>query len=253
MLIGISGQAGVGKTTAANIFVDHFNFTKVSFATEIKEVAKRWWGFTDEQLYGPSSMRNAPDERYSAREAGNYWVCKICCVSEFGTTHFEVKTLALIDTGKPYHCDVCTEQVARAGELNYVGLSAKYHAPRYFLQGVGDKVRQIEPGIWLRLGLEAADAVPNKRAVIDDGRYINEIEAMKKHGGFLIRIKRPVSGLKGEAGKHPSEVQQLKVSDNIFDAVIDNDGTLEGFKQKVIDIAKSLDLQGEAQQLSFNF
>ena len=30
----------------------------------MKRIARDVFGFSDEQLYGPSEMRNAPDERY---------------------------------------------------------------------------------------------------------------------------------------------------------------------------------------------
>lgn len=38
--IAFTGHAGVGKTTSANYLVEHFGFTKLSFAGKLKEIAR---------------------------------------------------------------------------------------------------------------------------------------------------------------------------------------------------------------------
>src|SRR6266404_2066963 len=64
MLVGLSGLAGSGKDTAADHLVAKHNFVKVSLADPLKRMCRDAFDFTDDQLWGPSEKRNAPDERY---------------------------------------------------------------------------------------------------------------------------------------------------------------------------------------------
>ena len=64
MIIGLSGLAGSGKTTVANMLVKNHVFEAISLADPMKRFCKEMFGFSDEQLYGPSSARNAIDPRY---------------------------------------------------------------------------------------------------------------------------------------------------------------------------------------------
>lgn len=42
--IAFIGKAGAGKTTAAQFLVDNFGYTRLSFATPLREVAVKLWG-----------------------------------------------------------------------------------------------------------------------------------------------------------------------------------------------------------------
>lgn len=64
IIIAFSGVAGSGKSTATDYLVKHYGFEVVSFADPIKRICRDVFGFSDEQLWGPSAMRNAPDLRY---------------------------------------------------------------------------------------------------------------------------------------------------------------------------------------------
>lgn len=83
MIIGICGQAGSGKDTAADFLVKDHGFAKVSFADPMKRFCQEIFDFTDEQLWGSSQFRNAPDSRffrgprrysYPEAPAGSVWV-----------------------------------------------------------------------------------------------------------------------------------------------------------------------------------
>jgi hypothetical protein len=64
MFVGVMGLSGSGKDTIADYLVKNHEFIKIAFADKVKEVAKDLFGFSDEQLWGPSEKRNEPDERY---------------------------------------------------------------------------------------------------------------------------------------------------------------------------------------------
>lgn len=83
MIIGICGQAGSGKDTAADFLVKDHGFAKVSFADPMKRFCQEIFDFTDEQLWGASKYRNAPDKRYPNgprrfaypdAPAGSFWL-----------------------------------------------------------------------------------------------------------------------------------------------------------------------------------
>lgn len=69
-LIAIMGQAGSGKDTAAQVICDLVRGAEtIAFADPLKKFCKLAFDFSDEQLWGPSEARNAPDPRYT-REDG---------------------------------------------------------------------------------------------------------------------------------------------------------------------------------------
>ena len=58
MLIGLSGKKEAGKSTVTDYLVKHHQFHEVSWAKPLKEiVGKQLFGMTDEQLYGPQSIK----------------------------------------------------------------------------------------------------------------------------------------------------------------------------------------------------
>jgi len=70
LIVAISGVAGSGKDSAADALVA-IGFERMALADPMKRFAREVYGFTDDQLWGPSSSRNAIDPRwgFSPREA----------------------------------------------------------------------------------------------------------------------------------------------------------------------------------------
>jgi hypothetical protein len=69
-----------------------------------------------------------------------------------------------------------------------------------------------------------------------DFRHRHEIRHVRnvKADGFIpivIRVKRP--GIEKPPFDHRSETEQAEIPDNVFDAVIDNDGTIPDLHSKV--------------------
>ncbi|MEJ2197232.1 MAG: hypothetical protein P8X54_01500 [Desulfuromonadales bacterium] len=71
--------------------------------------------------------------------------------------------------------------------------------------------------------------------LIDDVRFMNELNAIKGHGGLIIKIERP--GFDG-ANNHASETSLDDYA--AWDGTIVNDGTLEEFRAKVGQLAAAL-------------
>ena len=66
-IIGLSGFAGTGKDTVADILVERHNYVKVSMADPLKRFCCDALDFSTDQLWGPSELRNKPDDRYKRK------------------------------------------------------------------------------------------------------------------------------------------------------------------------------------------
>ncbi len=201
---------GTGKDTVADILVNDHGFVKVSLADPIKRAAMDWWHFNEQQMWGPTEMRNAPDKRY---------------IVGFDNTQRDEED---------------------SGEMKRI-----YLTPRHALQMVGTEVgRLVDKRVWVRrclddarrlgeggyaygraLGCYRKASAKPKHVVIPDVRFKNELEDIKRAGGNVILVVRPVLELSAQQKdmQHQSEndLNHLGVNDVFWDHVLHNDGTLE--------------------------
>lgn len=109
---------------------------------------------------------------------------------------------------------------------------------RRFLQLLGEAMRVLDPEYWIK---QAARAMSRPLAagncfVITDVRYVNEAEWIRKNGGVIIRVVRP---LLGPANNHVSELEMEAYN---CDASIYNDGTLSDLAAEVDEIRGALEM-----------
>ncbi|GMV19489.1 MAG: hypothetical protein AMXMBFR56_77130 [Polyangiaceae bacterium] len=193
MIIGISGKAGSGKDTAADVLVRDHGFVRIALADPMKRFARGLWHFTEAQLWGPSQQRNAPDPRYR-RDDGT-----------FLSPRHALQTLGT-EWGRECDPDVwiryalmCAERVMSCAILHYVP----------------------------DLGLVYGNEKPRPRGVvIPDVRFANEMKAIRLAGGQVWRVTRGTS-LGGAESRHVSETGQDSIHDDAFDRLLHNDGPLE--------------------------
>lgn len=256
MIIGLCGLAGSGKDTVADFLVKDHGFVKIALADPLKRVCKEVFAFTDEQLWGPSDMRNAPDERFLQRGAQTSWLCTKCCEELLGK-QFEEKSIGAVLADRD--CPNCKKRMA-AHDQHLVSLPAKFLTPRFALQQLGTEWgRNCYPNVWVDYALRIAKRVLEggyysaqkgftedhlwaakaayelsaeryKGVVISDVRFKNEVDAIKKAGGIVWRIDRPGAGLTGVAAQHVSETEQLSIPPELFNVIIYNNGSLEGLR-----------------------
>lgn len=219
MIISISGPAGSGKDTCADALVKSGDWVKVALADPLKRICYDVFGFTPEQLWGPSEMRNAPDTRY------------------------------------PRYTPEAWEAAREQDELPH---GPQFLSARYALQQLGTEFgRNCYPDIWIEYALRVANSLAVKggynytqrrglshdwypgddnwhsSVVIPDARFRNELEAIRAAGGKLIRIKRPGAGLEGSAGQHVSETEQQGIPDAFFDHVLQNDSDVPTLQSRM--------------------
>ncbi len=98
-------------------------------------------------------------------------------------------------------------------------------SPRDIWIEVGNKMREISPDVWLKnaIACPKCDII-----IISDLRFTNEAFYIKNAGGLVVKVKRP--GLR--LGSDQAEVDLLSYTQ--WDAIIENDGTLDEFNTKII-------------------
>jgi hypothetical protein len=175
LVVGITGTAGSGKTTAARILCDRYDFSRVRLAEPIKKMA-RALGLTHDQVDGP--LKEIPLD-------------ELC--------------------GK---------------------------TPRYVMQTLGTEWgrRTIGEDIWVRIAQkEIGRLVSNGvSVVVDDVRFPDEAEMIKRLGGAMVRVENPVIT---QSTAHESERHIFNIE---VDYVIVNDGSIADLGIGVEGVVSSL-------------
>jgi hypothetical protein len=219
-LVIITGKAGSGKDTFAGFLAEHGS-TCISQADPMKRFARDVFGFSTKQLWGPSECRNAPDPT-SAAEFIILW--------RDGSRY---KQAWLQDIGHP-DASKLLEQWAEQHILGRENLT-----PRHVLQTLGTGFgRYVDKNLWSNYAIGTAEGLleqggsyirgkgrvsgpeQSQFVVITDGRFKNEVLAVKAKGGLAVRIDG--GGLEGTASSHASETEQNSIPNEWFDAVVVN-------------------------------
>lgn len=207
MIIGFCGQAGSGKDTSADFLVKNDLFVKVAFADPLKRICQEVYDFTDDQLWGPSTSRNAPDKRYPRK--------RVMKELAFGVFHEEETEWEYL-TPRYALQKLGTEWGRDCYDNTWVDLALRIHDK---LQK-GDCYYDAKSGLRFTTSM-VSWATPKKDVVISDVRFKNEIDAIRKAGGIVIKLLRG-EGLEGAAGQHKSETELQGIPLESFDFIIDN-------------------------------
>lgn len=243
-IIGVSGQAGSGKDTVAEHLIRSHGFTRVALADPIKRFGYHVFLFSEQQLWGSSSYRNAFDRRYEKQEA---WDEAQGRLEAWGRQYCS----NVLGTDDPDELNKAYKALVRW----FFWLQANHRklSPRIMLQTLGTEWGReaISNDIWINALLTTAKTLlhedggtklwdydpligPNlttkhtiKGVVVSDIRFQNEFDAIHREGGNVIRIIRPDTDADaadiGIAG-HASEAQEFPL--DTFDFLIQNDKAL---------------------------
>ena len=106
-------------------------------------------------------------------------------------------------------------QEGKKTTINWIGKTV-----RELLQGIGQGLRDaIDPNLWVKILFANTEGWSNY--IIADVRYPNEVYAIKKRNGVLIRIDRKGAG----AGNHSSETALDNYKE--WNVHIENNGSIE--------------------------
>ena len=205
MIIGVCGFIGSGKDTVADYLVNLHHFRRESFANTLKDAVAAVFGWDRMMLEGRTKQA-----REWREQVDPWWAERL------GIPHL---------------------------------------TPRWILQNWGTEVcrKNFHDDIWIA-SLENKLRASTDDIVISDCRFPNEIAAIKKAGGRVVRVVRgaepvwynsAVSVNRGANGNSTWALSQRKLEKlgihasetawvgTEFDAVLDNNGTLDDLYQQV--------------------
>lgn len=183
-IIGLTGLAGVGKDTVADLLVTHCGFRKLAFADALRAEVAEGFGI-DMRLLTDPATKNEPSDALALRK---------CQHRPF--IYAVVGTLALREEGPQNHAD-------------WALFLAAPRSPRQIMQWWGTEYRRTqEPRYWSRQLLQRVvyyQRDGGTRFIVTDVRFANEGDTLSAIGGLLWQVTRP--GVDPETtpeGKHVS-------------------------------------------------
>lgn len=255
-IVAVNGLAGSGKDESAKILVDKYYFVAIALADPLKRFLMDVYHFSEEQLWGPSYLRNQPDERYCMYSSDQHtlitrgstthvWCTR--CQQEFPTTLGSTPSLREINQAVEGPCKVYLTPRKALQQLGdewgrglYKDTWVEYLLRTARTLGLGQSVYRRTRGL-VSLRDELSLAAPRVDVVVPDVRYVNEFQRLRNEGALTIRVKRPGAGLSGAFGMHPSEREQLEIPDSAFHHIILNDGTLDDLHAEVEKVVSGFD------------
>lgn len=107
-------------------------------------------------------------------------------------------------------------------------------------QKVGVALREhVDENVWVNVVLSQIGYSGDK-IIITDVRFPNEHEAIKKKGGYIIRLNGDPSGKRSSDKRDHNHISETALDNHEFDFVINNDGSLSELREKVCKILKKV-------------
>ena len=258
----VTGEAGSGKDTVASFIAKDMNGITIAQADPMKRFVAKTFGFTNEQLWGPSEARNTPDLRFDSTAYRNKVMLAVMAEAE------EWISEVLPATRDDKMNLAYSRLMEWASGMMTSAAEDKGLTCRKVLQTLGTEWgRQFSQDMWIDYALVRAwglltggctyipyhGVVPDEGnpgyglVIISDGRFRNEILGVKKVGGRILKVINPVGAEVNAAEKagvvgHRSEAEQRNIPPWFFDVIYTNDKTtgLEGCQRKSLDAALRL-------------
>jgi hypothetical protein len=267
-IICVSGFSGVGKDEFVSRLVTNHSAMHTGLADPAKRHMADLYGFTRDQLFGPSPYRNAGDLRYPKHkfyssnlkllslneykdELSDYTGSKINLSAKYwGFYHETLKKMCLVKEGD----------------------SSFWLSPRESLQLYCELMNNLYQNTWIRSGIEThmklmqrtidqprgndhimlLNQYDRMRGVFErpyvkqclggvaftcfsDFRHKHEIQFTREVAGIqyepvIVRVKRP--SIPNPPYDHRSETEQSTIPDSEFDFIINNDGSVQDLHHK---------------------
>lgn len=238
-LIGISGKKQHGKDTIALIIqylicldkgtlvphqqpFDTFELAPIANSTQstwhIKQFAKKLKKMVC--LLIGCTMEKLEDNEFKEKELNEEW-------TRYGYANGFTKDNEGNTTMLSKDCD--KERYELELRTNWQTAYKTVYTPRLLLQVLGTNCGRniIHHNIWVNALFADYNNV-FQNWIITDVRFLNEVEAIKKRNGFIIRVER---NLEDQNDQHESEIALDKYEG--FDYIVQNNGTIEELIEKI--------------------
>lgn len=181
LTIGLTGFAGVGKDTVADLLVTHLGFRKMAFAEALRAEIAEAFGLDPIYLSHPST-KNLPTPALAMNRAPVQFLAAVA-----------------LDIGARWRVN---------GRLSNEWLGAP-RSPRQIMQWWGTEYRRRQsPRYWTSImaaRIVELHELGHTRLVITDVRFENEADIIHAAGGLLWQVTRPeIDGATTLEGSHVS-------------------------------------------------
>jgi hypothetical protein len=224
----ISGYSGSGKDEFASQIITDTGAPKIGLADPAKRHMADIYGFTEEQLFGPSSCRNAGDVRYLREEARSMTAEELKDATpgdpkiwlsprETLQRYCELMNLMYGDTWVRKSLETHKIMTEVHSYFEHDCLCWEYDRMKGLISRFGDGKSLV----WAPEVFFSCSA---------DFRHWHEMILARQMTTdsfipVLIRVKRP--SIPNPPYDHRSETEMADIPDSVFDFVINNDGTVE--------------------------
>lgn len=254
-ILGLCGPAGCGKDTVAAMVGEQLRCQRIALADPMKRFARDLFGFSEEQLWGPSEMRNAVDPAWTPErisEARSRYRDSMVPPGD-GNSRATIRNI----TGEALYNKAFDAYVAWLKTTLRVCAERGEVTPRYVLQTMGTEWgRAVDMNVWVNKALADAQTLlqddtaaydrslgicarpedgpprPPELITITDVRFKNEVLAIRKMGGQVWNLKPVVAATKDQEATakagvvgHASEAEMNSIPSHWFTGTIFNDKT----------------------------
>lgn len=175
--------------------------------------------------------------------AAEYWEKKFPGVVKRVSFADKLKEVCMLLFGLSHEQCYGSKEIKEAIDPRY-GLS-----PRAIMQGVGEKMREIFPNIWVDTVFYTTIPVHLENGfdcfVVSDVRYPNEGDKVHTEGGTLIKVLREEGGVIHGAN-HSSETAMKDYTN--FDFIIDNNGTFNEYYERLDKLMEEIGYNGREER-----
>lgn len=212
MLIGITGKAGSGKDTTAEIMGCSLKLRKIAFAEPMKTFCKQVYDWTEEHVNG--SLKEIEDKRYPRPQASLHWY-----ELPFAWFYKKVK------------------------KKEYLPRGPHYLTPRFAMQQLGTEWgRNCFSNTWIDLAKRKWSKIREDgySVAVTDVRFLNEAEAISEDAGWLVKVVR---NKEVTSNFHKSESELTNIE---ADFQIENNASLADLKCSIsnfLNLVRSLEVQ----------
>lgn len=245
-LIALSSRAmGSGKSEAAAHLVSRYNFQLVKFAGPLKDMTRallQWNGLSDTEPYIEGSLKETPIPRLAiavrSQRASATLAMLRALFPHLGVParEFDSWILAEHDRVFPGHRELRLQHLIDTLLRDWIERCVPARGDgsmtaRHVMQTLGTEWGRnaIAPDFWTRIAFERSAFHLNggQSVVIDDMRFRNELDTVRRLGGTAVRIVRPSAAVTGGAHASEGELDLVEMQEIL------NDGTITQLHQKI--------------------